>query len=132
MIPIMRPIPQEGNPWGIFVCIKGTPWGDLIPVIDGGVFSHALHGNPYPFLNQLGPPPAALPKMLPPDYRLCIRAREETCLIAAPQCVPGAKLPDCYEAPNLEEDASLIASIVALAWRDKSYVVVVDGVEFVI
>lgn len=132
MIPIIRPIPQEGNPWGVFACLKGTPWGDSIPLISGTDFSHALHGNPYSFLNQLGPPPDKLHKMIPQEYKICIRAQEHTCMIATPNCVPGPKLPDCYEAPNLDQEASIVAAVVALAWRDKSYVIVVDGAEFVI
>lgn len=131
-INVLRPIPQEGNPWGVFACLKGTIWGDLMAVVDGADFSHATHGNPYPMLKQLGPAPAALAKKLPLEFRLCVQAQNRSCLMATPKCIPGPKLPDCYEAPNLESQASYVASAIAVAWKEGYYAIVVEGGEFVI
>lgn len=132
MTGIMRPIPQNGDPWGVLSCLQGTPWADQIPIISGEDFSHATHGNPYPLLDKLGPAPSVLAKMLPIQMRLCHRAANNTCMIATPKCCPGPKLPDCYEAPNLEPEARLAAAEVALAWRDQHYVIIVEEGEFVI
>ena len=50
--------------------------------------------------------------------------------MAGDKCRPGQGVPDCYEPPGLEGEVAMLATTVALAWREGRYVVVVDGPEF--
>lgn len=124
---IARVMPKENDPWGLFAPLRGTPWESLIATVPGEAMSHALRGFLRPLLAVLGPPPDALARLLPEANRPCFQRR--TCPMVSPKCVPGPKLPDCYEADNLPPDALVPAAAVALAWRDGFRVVVVIGPE---
>lgn len=127
----LRPIVAEGeDPWGELAVLKETPYEKLIPVIPGEVFSHAQHGYLPPLFKVLGPEPKALSRLLPKEYRKCKLAK--TCLMfREKECLPGPSLPDCFEPPGLENPAAVpIAAMVALAWKEGRYVVVVEGAEF--
>ncbi len=64
-----------------------------------------------------------------PEQATCTQIN--TCVTAAVSCKAGSgKLPDCYEAPLLSVGQSLCATVVALAWNEGRYVVIVDGLEF--
>ncbi|OHD15481.1 MAG: hypothetical protein A2Y38_17515 [Spirochaetes bacterium GWB1_59_5] len=127
---ILRPVPTPSSPWGALESLRLTPWGTLIPVVDGEAFSHALHGYFPPLLRVLGRPPAASALKVPEPYRVCAQ-HSRRCPLAGPDCQPGAKLPDCYDPPGLDsEEAKLAAAVVALAWAEGRYVVVVEGDEF--
>ena len=125
---ILRPIPRGDDPWGALAPLKGTPWGDLLPIVSGEVFSYACYGHITPLMNEIGRPPRGLSRKVPADYRLCT-LRHEGCLMASDKCQPGPDLPHCYRPPNLAVEAQRAATVVALAWQEGRYVVVVDGPE---
>lgn len=125
---VARPLPDPQSFWGVLSPLEGTPWGDLLPIVSGEVFSHALHGRVTPLMQQIGRPPHAQLKLLP-EPKMC---SNEGCVMADPNiCHPCAKMPDCYEPPGLDSDeARRAASQVALCWRDRRYVILVEGQEF--
>lgn len=48
-------------------------------------------------------------------------------------CVPGLKMPICYEPPHDDADLRRAATTVMLAWKEGRYVVISDGAdEFVL
>jgi len=124
---IARPVPINDDPWGILSPIKDTPWGKLIPVVDGESFSHAVHGYPLILMRVIGPPPYALMKKIPSNYRVC--QQYEKCIIFDSKiCHPCPKVPECYQPPNVEHP-ELIA-LVSKAWKEGRYVIIVIGEEF--
>jgi len=120
-------VPRGDDIWGTLSCLQDTVWGGQIQVVPGDALSHALHGWSLPLVKVLGVPPLVRAARIPEKEGRC--ALYPTCLIKRPHCRPGEKTPDCYEAPLDDLDASLRASLVALAWRDGLYVVVVEGKE---
>ena len=120
----MRPIPRDGDPWGVLRCLEGTSWYDHIPVIPKQLYETALYGDIMPMMRVIGPPPRGICKKFPSDEGLC--AAHHYCTIATQHCVPGPKLPDCFEPPLLEGDTKHIARVVALAWKEGRYVIVID------
>lgn len=125
---ILRPVPRHGDPWGDLAPLKGTPWEPLVPVVSGEVFSHALHGYAKPLMGVIGPTPGALLRKVPDEVRLC-SLRDECVMYLPERCHPCKKLPECYR-PDGPGEARLPASVVALAWAEDRYVVVVQGAEF--
>ena len=126
---VARPMPTADDPWGCLAPIKDTPWGKLVAEVQGSSLSHALYGRTKPLLEQIGPEPKDLLKMVPEPFRVC--AQIDTCINANPKnCHPCAALPDCYDPPNLNQAAKDVARMVALAWRDGYYVVIPIGDEF--
>lgn len=129
VVKLMWPIPRRGDPWGVLAPLKGTAWEPLIRVVSGDVVSHALHGWATPLMRVIGPSPRHVPRLLSEESGRCSMFR--TCVAAGVNCRPGhPKLPDCYEAPGLDGRGPLLASRVALAWREGFYVLVVEGAEF--
>ena len=125
----LAPVPITDGKWGVLEPLRGTVWGDALPVVSGEIMSFAMHGHTLPLLRVLGRPPAAMLKTLPQPFRTCRNSK--TCgSFRAEDCHPTQKMPDCYEPPGLEPDAQIVASLVAMAWRDGVYVVLVDGAEF--
>ena len=61
------------DPWGTLASLKGTPWGDAIPVVSGEVMSHALHGRATPLMRVIQSPPHALLRKIPEAFRLCVK-----------------------------------------------------------
>jgi len=127
-IKVLRPHPIGDEYWGVLAPLKGTVWGDLIPVVSGETFSHALYGHTMPLLREIGPPPDDLSRKIPDSLGRCQLATAKACLTITPNCRPGKKLPDCFEAPG---EYSELASMVALTWAEGRYVVVVEGPELV-
>jgi len=125
---ILRPIPLGEEPWGVLAPLRGTPWGDLLSVINGEVLSHALHGHVAPLMQSIGRPPQASLKLVPDRYRTC--SQHKDCLLASSHCHPCKKLPACYLPPHLEGEEIAAAATVALAWAEDRYVIVVEGAEF--
>lgn len=123
-------VPKQGDMWGVLAPLRGTPWEPLIRVVSGDAMAHARHGYAAPLVSVLGPPPAVLARKVPLRSGLCSLAQAGTCAAASPQCLPGPKLPDCYQPPGADPAAQEMAAVVALAWRDGYYVVLVDGEEF--
>lgn len=125
---LMWPTPKEGNPWGVLAPLKDTVWGQEIVEVTGEAFSHAMHGNAIHLLREIGIDPKYHAKKIPLKSGRC--GLYEMCVGASANCRPGPKLPDCYEAPKLSDEQQSLASMVALAWREDRYVVVVVGDEF--
>jgi len=129
VLKILRPIPLLEDPWGSLALLKGTPWGDLLPVVDGEAFSHATHGHATPLMKVIGPPPEALLRMIPKKYRSCDSFNN--CIMSDPAvCYPCRKVPDCYVPPGVPEDVSVLAALVVSCWKEDRYVVIVEGAEF--
>ncbi len=129
VVKILRPIPLNGDPWGDLAPLKGTPWGDQIPVVSGEVFSHATHGYATPLMRVIGPPTHALMKQIPAKYRICASIND--CIMKDLEvCHPCPKMPDCHVTPDVGTELALLISIVLLAWKEKRYVVIVEGPEF--
>jgi hypothetical protein len=125
----VAPTPVVDGTWGPLEPLRGTVWGDLLPVVSGDVMAMAKHGHINPLMQVLGRPPEAQLRMVPAPSRRC--GAFKTCATYREvDCHPGKKMPDCYEAPGLSPEAVAAASLVALAWRDGVYVVIVDGPEF--
>jgi hypothetical protein len=127
-IQVLRPIPDADGAWGVLGVLKGTPFEDLIPVVQGEDLSHAAHGRGTPLMRSIGRPPERLLKMVPPDIRDC-RVSGGCLLFDKRVCFPCQDTPECYEAP-LEDAASVAASLVVQAWKTGRYVLVAVGGEF--
>lgn len=124
---LARVMPVNDDPWGLFAVLKGTPWEQLIATVSGASLSHAVRGYMRPILAELGPPPNGLIRKLPVGHKVC--AHKDDCPIATVRCVPGPKLPECWDSAGLSDLAKPAATAVALAWRDGFHVVVVIGPE---
>lgn len=124
-----RPLPKNGDNWGVLAPIRDTPWGDLLPIVSGEVLSYALHGRVTPLMKQIGRPPRAQLTLIPSDLRRCGNTE---CIMYDPKtCHPCKQVPDCYEPPGLETfEARRAASTVVLAWREGRYIIIVEGDEF--
>lgn len=118
------------DPWGDLACLKGTVWGDRIPVVPGEVMSHALHGRATPLVRIIGSPPSAILRQIPDPYRVCSMGKQGCVIFDKASCQPGGKMPDCFIPPGLDPNQQKAASMVALAWKENRYVVVVEGDEF--
>ncbi len=118
------------DPWGTLACLKGTPWGDRIALVPGDLMSQALHGRATPLMRAIGPPPNGLMRQIPEPHRMCALGKPGCVLYRKTDCHPCAKMPDCYVPPGLDRHQQFIASLVALAWKENRYVVVVTGDEF--
>lgn len=122
------PIPHDDDPWGVLAPLRGTSWGDQITVVPGAVMSDAVRGWATPLMRIIG---------IDPKYRLGRIIEEEgicalygECSMATIHCRPEPKLPECYEAPLETSPARLIAALVAMAWKEGRYVIVVEGKEW--
>lgn len=120
-------IPKGDDIWGVLAPLKDTAWGDELQIVPAEPLSHALHGWTVPLLRVLGTPPKVRARRFPEKEGRC--ALHQSCVMAKDYCRPGPKLPDCYEAPLDDPGASHLASMVALAWRDGRYVLLVEGAE---
>jgi len=118
-------VSRNGDAWGAIGCLRGTPWGDQIPVVSGEVMSHALHGWATPLMREIGPAPRLRARRMNVMCSLL-----KSCVGASPKCRPGPALPDCYEPSGVSSEAALWVARIAVAWRDGLYVVVVEGPEF--
>lgn len=128
---LMYPIPERENVWGIFAPIRDTPWGKQIPVVSGEALSHALHGYVRPLCALLGNPPRARALALPLVSSVC--REHKTCSIATAHCNPGSSLmPACYVPPSEDASRRGLLGVIARAWAEGRYVVVVDGPEHVV
>jgi len=121
---VCRPIPRLQDAWGVLAPLRGTPWGDALPIVSGDAMSHALHGWAMPLVRELGATPSNRGVGAPTRCSLY-----DSCITAAPACHPFGPPPECYEAP-VEGPAVLAANAVALEWAVGSWVVVVEGREW--
>jgi len=126
ILKLLVAIPQQGDPWGVLAPLRDTEWGQQIQVVDAEPYSHALHGWATPLVRVLGVKPKVRARRV-----VAVCGLEKSCLgFKKGVCQPGLELPGCYEAPFSDHNLSLIASRVALAWREGRYVVVVEGEGF--
>jgi hypothetical protein len=128
VVKLLVAIPKRGNPWGVLSCLKGTVWEQHIQVVSGESYSHAMHGWATPLMREIGVEPRVRAKRISEQDGRC--RLWDGCLGVTPGCRPGPDLPGCYEAPLADHDQSQAASIVALAWEEGRYVLVVEGAEF--
>lgn len=120
---IARAIGRANDPWGVLSRLRDTPWEALFVEIPFDIFDQALRGRATPLMNTLGLPPLALIRKLPPSYRAC-RVRKD-CINSTPLCVPGKKMPECWEADGVDLVAVEVASAVARFWKEGVPVIVV-------
>lgn len=69
-------------------------------------------------------------RQIPDSHRLCAMGKAGCIIYRKDDCHPCKKMPDCYIPPSLDQGQQIIASIVALAWKENRYVIVVTGEEF--
>lgn len=132
-LPVVFATPLPDEPWGVLAPLRGTSWGDQIPVVSGEALSHALHGLPKMLREMWGNPPRARALRIVPEERVCYEHQAGICAIAAPHCHPGSPhMPECYVAPSKDVEIRRLANAVARAWAEERYVFVVDGPEFVV
>lgn len=131
---VCYPVPGDGDdPWGVLRPLRGTAWGDEIPVVTGEQISHALHGHVKPLLAVLGRPPHGRAMRIPLEQRVCLERQQGICAAAGPHCCPGSgRMPGCYVAPVGDRTLAACARAVAAAWDEGRHVFVVEGKEFVV
>ena len=138
-IKVLRPLPHEErhgdsliiDPWGDLAPLRQEPdFAQLIPVVSGEVFSHALHGRAKPLMEVIGPEPEFQLKRLPERYRQC-SLRGDCVMYDARRCNPTSKkLPECWWPEVVDEGSRRAVAAVTLAWAEGRYVVIVEGDEF--
>jgi hypothetical protein len=119
---VARVIPNDDHPWGILRFLVGTDWEPLFPRIPFIVLDQALRGYATPLMKILGPPPKALVKRLPVVDTLC--AQHKSCVSYTAKCVPGPKVPECWEPSTFSGDEANLISNVVRTWRDGIVIVV--------
>ena len=125
-IKLLIPIPHPPDPWGSLAVLRGTAWEDQITVVAGSVMADAFHGHATPLMRIIGREPRYRALMIPEGDGLCSLVKQ--CAMSSDHCRVGRKkLPECFEAPLTDPQASHMAALVALAWKEDRYVVVVDG-----
>lgn len=142
-IHILRPVPSERregetlivDPWGELAPLREVPeFAQLIPVVDGEAFSHALHGWMRPLMEKIGPEPQHQLIRIPAPFDKCV-VRSKCIMHHKERCQPRSKkLPECWMPgrEDLPREVLRAVSVVTLAWAEDRYVVVVEGDEFVV
>lgn len=120
---LVRIVPSSDSSWGKYLFLVGTGWEPLIPEIPAEILDQALRGHATPLMRVLGPPPAALARRLPPEESVC--ALKGQCTAWTPGCVPGPRVPLCWEPPG-ELPLGLMGPLVAF-WRQGVPVVRIGG-----
>ena len=119
---IARVIARDDHPWGDLQFLVGTDWEPLFPRVSAAVLDQALRGYATPLMRVLGPPPKALVKRLPVKEKLC--AQRASCINYTVDCVPGPKVPECWESSTYTApQASIVNNIVRL-WKEGVVIVV--------
>ena len=134
---VLRPLPRDGDCWGVLAPLRDTFWGRHISVVSGESLTHALHGYIDPLMREIGPSPKHLFQKVGHhlDEVLCQQAKDKSCLMADKHCIPCSKVPECYtpnhppSVPKSTDAANLILAVV-LAWKEGRYVIVAEGKEF--
>jgi hypothetical protein len=122
-------IPRPDDPWGVAACLRGTPWECLVREVDGESVSHAVHGYATPLVRRMGPHPHAVARRVRVP---CALSDGDQCVGASPACVPGPRMPDCFDPPDLSPDVAAVVTTVLVDLRAGRHVVVVTGSEFVL
>jgi hypothetical protein len=130
VIKFIRPMPRDGDSWGVLRHLEGTVWERSINFVLGEDLSHALHGYPMPLIRSLVYPPQRAIKDLPDESSFCRHYLNKGCMIRTKNCRPGLTLPVCYEAPGVSGEAAHAANAIAEALQKERYVIVAEGEEF--
>jgi hypothetical protein len=120
---IARVVPNDDHPWGALRFLVGTPWEPLFPLVSHDVLDQAIRGHATPLMRVLGPPPGALVRRLPLADTLC--AQRASCVSYSPLCVPGPKVPDCWETSTFPPEVATTVNYVVRLWRDGMVIIVV-------
>lgn len=121
-------VPRGDDPWGVLASLRGTSWEDQITVVPGSVMSDAVHGWATPLMRIIGIETRYRLRKINEDEGRC--ALTDGCAMATIHCRPGPKLPECFEAPLPTPEGRHTAALVALAWKEGRYVLVVEGKEW--
>lgn len=119
---VVRAVGNHRDNWGVLAVLRETPWEGLFPLIPSRTFDMALRGHATPLMRILGPPGEALSRRIPSGFREC-RQRGD-CVNAAPTCIPGKTMPECWEAEGLDRAAGEVASKVARFWKEGLVVII--------
>lgn len=120
---IARVIPTEdGGPWGLLQFLVGTDWEGLFPRVSSDILDQALRGYATPLMKILGPPPKALVKRLPVVETHC--SQRASCINHSPLCVPGPKVPECWESATFKGGEATLVNDVVRLWREGVVVLV--------
>ena len=131
-VKIARIVPRKGDSWGRYAFLKGTVWGDQIPLIEGGVYSDAMYGRSLPLIRGLGTPPHKKMKRIPKEISWCRGTLNNDCVMAGANCYPCEEVPDCYEAQNFSMSEVVLLTSLVLLWKEGAYVIRVEGGEFTV
>jgi len=127
---ILRPLPRDGDSWGILKGARGTDWEKHLKKVSGEAFSYALHGYTKPLVDQIGKDPRMVARGVPDSIGFCRRYSNKSCPIRKEICRPGVEIPECYE-PDVEDmDLEEALYEVVMAWKAGRYVLVIEGPEF--
>lgn len=125
---VLRPVPMNGDAWGVFESIKDTDVGKLIPVVSGEDFSQALHGRFLALKRNIGREPKYQIQKITSDMTCGLI---DSCILAdRAKCYPCKNTPHCYQTPGFAGLQDHAISTIVRAWADDRYVVVVEGPEF--
>ena len=119
---IARVVPTDDDRWGHLRFLVGTDWEPLFPRVPADILDQALRGHATPLMRILGPPPKALVKRLPLAETQC--SQRNTCINASPACIPGPKVPDCWESSTFHGPNATIVSYVVHLWREGTPIIV--------
>jgi hypothetical protein len=119
---IARVIPNDDHPWGVLRFLEGTDWEPLFPRVPQEVLDMALRGYVTPLMRVLGPPPKALVKRLPKADTLC--AMRDRCINYKPLCVPGPKVPECWESSTFPPSEAPLVNYIVRLWKEGTVILV--------
>lgn len=127
-VKLARPVRPGEDGWGPLKALRGTSWERALNRVDAKTLSHALHGNPWPLLRELGLNPHDVGKVVPDSESLCARLQDKSCSLRdKAKCKLGSDLPDCYEPPGVAGEDFYVFLEVALCLREERYIVVPHG-----
>jgi hypothetical protein len=127
-LPVLRPYPKPDEIWGDLAPLKGTVWESMVPIVSGASLSHALHGRVTPLMQEIGPAPRGLLRMVPKAFRTCREAGN--CITFNARCIPDQRMPECFVPTGLALEVRRAVSVLLNAWAEGRYVLVVEGGEF--
>jgi hypothetical protein len=119
---VARVIPNDDHPWGALRFLVGTEWEPLFPRVHRDVLDQALRGHATPLMRVLGSPPKALVKRLPKADTLC--AQRDRCINHKPLCVPGPKVPECWETSTFPPEVASLVNYIIKLWKEGVVVIV--------
>lgn len=137
---LCTPVNKHDKHWGEFELFRNTSWENVVCVIPGDIYTHALHGRLDPLLKQIGREPVASLRKIVPDEGEC--SFKGNCSMWDEQfCKPGGYKgkgykrvwgpPDCYDIPiDGPVQVKQVFYTVLQALKTGHYIVVVQGEGF--